>query len=208
MSNEEELLQNQNNAQVDKTNSQEDAEGKSDDEGQKEEPKQNDNEIYGSPETFDYTEISLPDGIELDKEMVGKFDGIARELNLSNKSANKLMNLAVELTGKQTAKVTDLAIELQKEEAKSYLQLLNTDKELNAFTEEEYDKYLSTADLGMKSFATEGLQQLIKSKGLTHHPELIKTFHKIGQFCKEDKIPGGSPSSNERPADILYGKKD
>lgn len=208
MSNEEEFTQEQGGAEEIETNPQDDTKGKIEDEGSDAGSEKIDGEIYGSPETFDYSEIKLPDGIELDKEMVGKFDGIAKELNLSNKSANKLMNLAVELTGKQTVKVTDLATELQKEEAKSYLQLLNTDKELNAYSKEEYDQYVSTADLGIKSFATEGLKKLIKDKGLTHHPELIKTFHKIGKLCKDDKIPGGNPPSTERPADILFGDKN
>lgn len=166
-------------------------------------------DIYGSPETFDYSEITLPDGMQLDKEMVSKFDGIAKELNLSNSSANRLMNLAVELTGKNAANISNLAGEMQKAEADSYAQLLNTDKELNAFSESEYSQYLTTANLGIKAVATDGFTQLIKAKGLTNHPDFIKTFHKIGELCANDKLPDvNNPAVSERPADILYGKKD
>lgn len=165
-------------------------------------------DIYGSPETFDYSEITLPDGMKLDKEMVSKFDGIAKELNLSNSSANRLMNLAVELTGKNAAGISNLAGEMQKAEAESYAQLLNTDKELNAFSESEYSQYLTTANLGIKAVATDGFTQLIKAKGLTNHPDFIKTFHKIGELCANDKLPDvNNPAVSDRPADILYGKR-
>lgn len=166
-------------------------------------------EIYGSPENFDYSDVSLPEGMELDKEMVGKFDVIAKELNLSNQSANKLMNLAVELTGKNMADVTNIATELQKAEAQSYEQMLSQDKELNAFSEEEYSQYLTTANLGVKAVATEGFTQLLKTKGLTNHPEFIKTFHNIGKLCENDRVPDARiPAGTERPADILYGSKN
>ena len=93
-------------------------------EGQKEnkENKENqeDNEIYGSPEQFDYTEVQLPEGMELDKEMLGKFEPLAKEFNLSNKSANKLMNLAVELVAKNTPNAENLATQIQQAEAESY----------------------------------------------------------------------------------------
>ncbi len=190
-------------------NSNEGAENPQEQQNKENEEGNRDSEIYGSPEIFDYSDVSLPEGMELDKEMVGKFDVIAKELNLSNQSANKLMNLAVELTGKNMADVTNLATELQKAEAQSYEQMLSQDEELNAFSDEEYSQYLTTANLGVKAVATEGFTQLLKSKGLTNHPEFIKTFHNIGKLCENDRIPDARiPAGTERPADILYGSKN
>lgn len=168
---------------------------------------QEDNEIYGSPEQFDYTEVQLPEGMELDKEMLGKFEPLAKEFNLSNKSANKLMNLAVELVAKNTPNAENLATQIQQAEAESYAQLLNTDKELNGYSQEEYSKYLQVANQGVKSFATQGFMDLIKSKGLTNHPDFIKTFHAIGKQCSNDTLPNvNNPvGKSERDCDILYG---
>lgn len=168
---------------------------------------QGDNEIYGSPEQFDYTEVQLPEGMELDKEMLGKFEPLAKEFNLSNKSANKLMNLAVELVAKNTPNAENLATQIQQAEAESYAQLLNTDKELNGYSQEEYSKYLQVANQGVKSFATQGFMDLIKAKGLTNHPDFIKTFHAIGKQCSNDTLPNvNNPvGKSERDCDILYG---
>lgn len=174
-------------------------------------PEQNkgNEEIYGSPGQFDYSEINLPEGMELDKDMLGKFEPLAKEFNLSNKSANKLMNLAVELVAKNTPNADALVSQVQQAEANSYLQMLNTDKELNGYSQEEYGNYLNVANQGVKSFATQGFVDLIKTKGLTNHPDFIKTFHAIGKYCSNDKLPDvKNPVGNdERAADILYGDK-
>lgn len=169
------------------------------------------NEIYGSPENFDYSAVELPENMELDSDLVNEFNPIAKKLNLSNKSANELMSLAVKLTQKNTAKFADeFAAQLQDAESKSYLQMLNTDKELNAFSAEEYDQYINTANLGIKSVATDGFKNLLKQKGLTNHPEFIKTFHAIGKLCQSDKLPDvkNPVGSNRSAADILYGSAE
>lgn len=169
------------------------------------------NEIYGSPENFDYSAVELPENMELDSDLVNEFNPIAKKLNLSNKSANELMSLAVKLTQKNTAKLADeFAAQLQDAESKSYLQMLNTDKELNAFSAEEYDQYINTANLGIKSVATDGFKNLLKQKGLTNHPEFIKTFHAIGKLCQSDKLPDvkNPVGSNRSAADILYGSAE
>ena len=169
------------------------------------------NEIYGSPENFDYSAVELPENMELDSDLVNEFNPIAKKLNLSNKSANELMSLAVKLTQKNTAKFADeFAAQLQDAESKSYLQMLNTDKELNAFSAEEYDQYINTANLGIKSVATDGFKNLLKQKGLTNHPEFIKTFHAIGKLCQSDKLPDvkNPVGANRSAADILYGSAE
>jgi hypothetical protein len=166
---------------------------------------------YGSPENFDYSEVELPENMVLDNDLVNEFNPLAKELNLSNKSANKLMNLAVKLTQKNTAKfVNEFAAQYQDAEVKSYLQMLNTDKELNAYSEEEYSQYLSTANLGIKSVATDGFKNLLKQKGLTNHPEFIKTFHAIGKLCQNDTLPDvkNPVGSSRSAADILYGSSE
>lgn len=180
------------------------------DEDGKQDPEKN-NEIYGSPESYDYSEVQLPENMTLDEEMLEKFNPIAKELNLSNKSANRLMNLAVELTQKNSAKfVEEITAQIQDAESKQYMQMLNTDEELNAYSDEEYSQYLSTANLGIKSVATQGFKDLLKAKGLTNHPEFIKTFHAIGKLCKNDSLPDvkNPVGSTQSAADILYGSKE
>lgn len=171
--------------------------------------KQQNEDVYGSPETFDYSDVQLPEGMQLDEELVKEFEPVAKKLNLSNKSANELMNLAVKLTEKNTAKFSEFAQELQQAKINSYQELLNTDKELNANNEVHYNQYLDTAIQGLKAVATPGFTELLKAEGLTHHPEFIKTFHKIGELCVSEKIPDAKYPTEQKepdPADVLYGE--
>lgn len=179
---------------------------------QQEQPENTDKEeYYGSPEKFDYTEVQLPEGMELDTDILSEFEPIAKKLNLSNRSANALVALAVKLTQNNVAKFSEYAAQLQEAEKDSYLQLLNTDKELQFGDPQQYDQYINVAIKGVNAVATDGLKQILKDKGLTHHPEFIKTFHKIGLLCQNDSIPDATFSVNtttERPADILYTPKE
>lgn len=168
-----------------------------------------DSEVYGSPETYDYAEVKMPDGMELDKDMLDKFNPLAKKYNLSNKSANELMNLAVEMQQKNMAKFGDLAKQLQENEKNSYEKLLNTDEELSKKTDAEYSQYLSVANLGVKKFATDGFKKLLKEKGLDKHPEFIKTFHEMGKLCQSDTPPNVQNPAGKKldAADILYGTR-
>lgn len=206
-------LQDDPNASADDGNNDDAQDGGEQKEGEEKgkEDKTEKDEIYGSPETFDYSNVQLPEGMQLDEELLKEFEPVAKKLNLSNKSANELMNLAVKLTEKNTAKFSEFAQELQQAKINSYHELLNTDKELNANNEAQYNQYLDVAIQGLKAVATPGFTELLKTEGLTHHPEFIKTFHKIGELCASEKIPDAKyPAGQKEPdaADVLYGQKD
>ncbi len=171
-------------------------------------PPHQDSEVYGSPEQYDYSTVELPEGITLDTELTQEFEPIAKKLNLSNKSANELMKLAVKLTQKNVSKFPDYSAAVQQAKKDSYVEMLNKDKELNVNNEAQYGSYLNVATQGLKAVATPKFIELLKAEGLTHHPEFIKTFHKIGQLCASEKIPDVQYPSGQKeidPADVLYG---
>lgn len=167
-----------------------------------------DGDVYGSPENYDYSSITLPDGMELDKELVGEFEPLAKEMNLSNSSANKLMALAVKLSEKNATSFKEAVEQMQVTEKNSYLQMLNDDSELKALNNDDYNKYVDVASKGYNAVATKGFKDFLNAKGLTHHPEFIKVFHKIGEMCADSSLPNVKmPSSpEESAADILYKK--
>ena len=170
-----------------------------------------DNEIYGSPENFDYSTTVLPEGMELDKELIDEFEPIARKLNLSNQSANELMGLAVKLAEKNFAKVGDISAEVEQREKIAYAEMLNNDKELNITDETKYNQYVDVAIEGLKAVATKGFSDFIAKKGLTHHPEFIKTFHNIGKLCTSSSLPDVHIPAGKKQletCDILYGQRN
>ena len=58
--------------------------------------------LFGKPEKYDYSKYSEIDGFGLDEELVEKFAQIAQKLDLSQYSAQMLLELAVEMSQKQT----------------------------------------------------------------------------------------------------------
>ena len=52
------------------------------------------------PETYDFKDVVLPDGMELDAELTGEFSSIAKEMNLSQAKADKFIGMGVKLSQK------------------------------------------------------------------------------------------------------------
>lgn len=166
-----------------------------------------DKDVYGAPESYDYTEVQIPEGMELDKEMMTKFDPIAKKFNLNQKSTNELLGLAVELVQKQTGSLIGNIKEARQAEIAQYEQLLEADKEIGE-NKEVRNAYLDIADIGYNAIANSNVKSVLAQKGLDYHPDIVKMFHKIGQYCKDDVLPsGGLPiGKNEDPATVLYGE--
>jgi hypothetical protein len=164
------------------------------------------NEYHGAPESYDYTEITMPEGMTLDQEILDEFNPIAKKFNLSQKAGNELMGLAVKLVQKQATGLVNGIKEAQEAETAHYKMLLNNDKEIGS-NKAERDAYLSTANIGYAAVAPESVKAVLAEKGLSFHPEIIKMFHSIGQLCVDDKLPNvNMPTGKDsNPADVLYG---
>ncbi len=160
-------------------------------------------ELFGKPESYDYKEVKLPEGMNLNEDMTGKFNDYASKMNLSQKGANDLMAMAVELT-EQTQKQTVAQLnQLNEAKIENYKQLLNADKEVGGAKLKET---LTTANLAYEAFADEPTRELLAESGLTVHPKIVKMFHTIGLQMKQDNIhisknPVGDKRTRE---DILY----
>lgn len=171
---------------------------------------ENDKEKITVPEEYDYSEIKLPDGMELDKDMLGEFNAVAKEEGLSQEQANKYINLAVKLVEKQSKGLATQYQQAQQAKIASYQQALNTDEEIGGGDKSKMDAYLNVADFGYSKFASDELKQVLANDGLNYHPEVIKLFHKLGELCQQDDLPNVStPAGKEKTAaEILYGSDE
>jgi hypothetical protein len=162
------------------------------------------NELFGKPETYDYKDVKLPDNMQLDEAMTGKFNEYAAKLNLSQKGANDLMAMAVDLTEQTQKKTVEAIGKLQEAKIEGYKQLLNSDKEVGGANLKES---IATANVAYDAFfKDEDLRVLLAEGGLNVHPKFIKALKAIGSQMKNDTIhtsgnPTETPKSRE---DILY----
>ena len=146
--------------------------------------------------------------MQLDEAMTGKFNEYATKLNLSQKGANDLMAMAVELT-EQTQQQTLAAMgKLQEAKIESYKQLLNTDKEVGGAN---LKQSIETANLAYDEFfKDEDLRLMLAEGGLNVHPKFIKALKAIGSQMKNDTIHAGSGAAKDKREreDILYPSMD
>lgn len=180
-------------------------------EDKKEEKKEGEgeeDELFGKPEAYDYKDIKLPENMQLDEAMTGKFNEYASKLNLSQKGANDLMTMAVELT-EQTQKQTVEAMgKLTEAKIEGYKQLLNSDSEVGGAKLKES---VATANLAYDGFfQDEELRTLLAEGGLNVHPKFIKALKAIGSQMKQDTIhSSGNPAADKKSReDVLYPSMD
>ena len=171
-----------------------------------------DSGVYGAPENYDFKDVQLPEGFQIDEGIAKQFAPIGKELNLSQQSANKLAKLLVDIQQQQLADAPNKIAEFRKQEKEavklSYEKMLNTDKEINAGGDKaKMNAYLDVADKGYNAFADDELKGVFSDLHLNYHPAVIKFFHKLGKLTGNDtitktNIPVGM---KQDAADILYG---
>lgn len=146
----------------------------------------------GAPEKYEFT---APAGMELDADAVAKFEPIARDLNLTNEQANKLVALQAELVAAQTqANIQQVA---------EWVSTAKADPDIGGA---QFDASLSHARKAVDFFGTPQLKEDFDRLGFGNHPELFRAFVKIGRAMAEDKFETGQPAQKPvSQADRLYG---
>jgi len=191
----------EDNSEGEDPNGKQEPEGK---ENEKDKEKKDDNELFGKPENYDYKGVKLPENMQLDEAMTGKFNEYAGKLNLSQKGANDLLAMAVELTQQTQQQTVEAMGKLQEAKIESYRQLLNSDKEVGGANLKES---IATANVAYDAFfKDEELRVMLAEGGLNVHPKFIKALKAIGSQMKDDTIhSSGNPAEDKKNReDILY----
>lgn len=153
----------------------------------------------GAPEA--YTDFTLPEGMELDADVLGEFTAFAKELNLPQDKAQKIVDFQTKLATKQAEEYQAAAAKQGEEWAAQ----VKNDPELGGAN---YDKSVASAVKVIQSFGDEGLRELLNGSGLGNHPALFKFCHRISQAISEDKfvLPGSQSSTGRKSnEEVFYG---
>ena len=153
------------------------------------------------PDSYDYSSIKLPEGMELDKELSDEFSNIAKEVGLSQSKADKFMNLGVKLSGKIQTTFTEQVKQLQQDRIKSFETMLNTDPEIGGAN---LKQTLLEANEAYDAFVSKEAADLLAEAGLNKHPAIVKVFRDIGKQIKQDSIYNGNNAKHERTAADWY----
>lgn len=138
----------------------------------------------------EYADFTLPEGIEMDADVLTEFKGFAKEHGISQEAAQKLIDMQSGMESKRAEQMQQQAAD----QAQKWLGDLKADKE---FGGDNYDKNVGVALKAVEQFATPELRTLLTDSGLGNHPEMVKVFHRIGKAISDDKLVlGGSQESS------------
>jgi hypothetical protein len=149
------------------------------------------------PEKYEFAE---PEGVSMDKEVLGEFEGIAKELKLSQEEAQKVSDIGVKLAQKWEAKQADAIQQAAAEWAAS----ATADKEYGG---DKLTDSLTTAKKALDAFGTPELRTLLNDSRLGNHPEVIRFMVRAGEAISEDRmVTGGAgpATASQSTAKALY----
>lgn len=153
-----------------------------------EEDKSNDKPA-GAPEK--YEDFKFPEGTEVNQEDVASFQGIAKELNLSQENAQKLVDFQSNMVQGQLKQYDD-ASNKQANDWKA--------ETLKAYDQQE----VSDAVRAFKAAPPE-FQKLLTDYRLENNKAVVGYFASIGKSMHEDTFAGGNnQNTSKSAAEILY----
>lgn len=153
-----------------------------------------DDKPAGAPEKY---EFKAPEGTPLDTELLGEFEGIARELNLPQDKAQLVVDkLAPKVAERMAAQQSQVVQQARTEWAES----ARADKE---FGGDNLPANLAVAQKAMTTFGTPELRALLNDSGLGNHPEVIRAFYRAGKAISEDsRVVNGQQGNQPAGKDL------
>lgn len=159
--------------------------------------------FFGKPEKYDYSGIELPENYCYDEALLNEFNELAGKYNLSQKSANELMSMAVKLTQLMGTNYSKTMAEQQRQQIENYKRNLLNDREIGGAN---FERTMRTANVAYIQFADNEVRNLLAQTGLNCHPKVVKMFYDIGKRMQNDSIYGvniaATPKENRE--DILF----
>lgn len=131
----------------------------------------------GAPEKYEFANADT-----LDNAVIDQFSEVARELNLSQDAAQKVLDKMGPVIAARQSEQIEAARNQWAEDAKA-------DKE---FGGEKLQENLSYAKKALDAYATPELRTLLNDSGLGNHPEIIRAFVRAGKAISEDRLVTGA----------------
>lgn len=146
----------------------------------------------GAPESY---EFKAPEGVQFDDAVIGAFSEVAKELNLPQDQAQKVLDkMAPVIQARQLEQFQTARLD--------WAEAAKSDKE---FGGEKLAENLGMAKKALDTFASPELRTLLDESGLGNHPEIIRMFYRTGKAISEDSfVSGQGGKTNQGDARRLY----
>ena len=160
----------------------------------------------GAPDKYEFNPKVADAPDELDPEVLTAFGEVAKELDLPQEAAQKVLDKVAPVIQARQAKVAEQARADWATESQS-------DEE---FGGENLTANLEIAKSSLNAFGTDAFKTLLSESGLGNHPEVIRFMYRAGKAISEDGDVGNSQGANAKGgipkdfngiADALYSNQ-
>ena len=142
----------------------------------------------GAPEKYEFNSKVADAPDELDPEVLTAFGEVAKELDLPQEAAQKVLDkVAPVIQARQAEQVEKARIEWAEES--------QSDEE---FGGESFESNIEVAKSALNAFGTDPFKQLLQESGLGNHPEVIRFMYRAGKAISEDSYVGNSLGANAK----------
>ena len=149
-------------------------------------------DVLGAPESY---EFAKSEEYQVDSQVIDAFKEAAKDLNLSNKAAQQLVD-------KMAPQIAQRQIEQIQAVQQEWAATARADQE---FGGEKLAENLSVAKKALDTFGTPELSELLNKSGLGNHPEVIRLMYRAGKAISADSYVGpsqGSGAAKNQPKDM------
>lgn len=154
-----------------------------------------DDKPQGAPEA--YADFTAPEGVTLNSETIDELKAFAKEKNLTQEEAQKLVDLGVK-NAQGTVAQLDAHIAQTRIE---WAEASRTDQEIGG---DKLDENRAVAKRALETFGTPELVKFFDETKLGDHPEVLRAFFRVGKAISEDRLVTGTKSPVPNPLKTLY----
>lgn len=140
-----------------------------------------------------YEPFDIPEGLEVDEQMLDSVTPVMKELGLEQEQAQKMVSAYADIVQQQAEAQADLI----KQTFEGWVETAKKDPEIGG------DKWQATVDKANAVIRKIGTKELIDDvlvgNGMGNHPEVIRVFARIADDVLSDEAPTGKQTDASGP---------
>lgn len=156
--------------------------------GKSKDADEGDKDKDGAP--AEYADFTVPEEMGVDQTALEAFIPVAKDLNLSQDQAQKLVDVQSDLVQKHA----EAQMEAWGETQKQWREDVKTDTEVGG---DKMDSQVTLAKKALDKVGTPELRALLDATGTGNHVEFIRFFARVGELIGDDTMHFGGASSTE-----------
>lgn len=128
----------------------------------------------------------MPEELRADAIDFGAFNNVAKELDLSQEAAQKLVNFQAQAILRERT---------------AWAEASKADPE---FGGDKLQENMAVAKKAIETFGTPGLTEMLNKTGLGNHPEVVRAFYRAGKAISDDTVVIGRQAPAQDDAKRFY----